>query len=238
MRVIAIAGAKGGTGKTTTAVNLAAALAERGERVALQDLDPQASATLALGIDATPDPWTAAPRSLELDGLPEPLTLRPGGRLLMLAGERDAGALLDNSGESWDALVYDCPPGLDRLALAAIEAADLVLVPLEATPLALASLSDVAALLPGSRRTRLRAVLVRSNPRRILTADVRERVERTYRGALYGTQIPEDVRAAEAPGHGLPVTVYAPSSRAAAAYRELAREVLADLTKPYTRRRA
>ena len=120
--------------------------------------------------------------------------------------------------------------GMDGGALAALGAADLVLVPLQATPLALASLTDVAAVLERlSAPPELRAVLVQVNRRRRLTADVRRRVREVFPGVLYRTLVPEDVKAAEAPGYGLPVGRYAGWSRAAKAYRQLAREVEKDL---------
>lgn len=242
-KVLAIAAAKGGTGKTTTAVNLAAALAVTA-RVTLADLDPQASATLALGQVPTSDPWTAAPIALQLDGFPaDALELRPGGRALALGGRDQAARHVAGvyartppdvgrtSDVGYSVMVLDCPPGLTPLTLAALEAADVVLVPVEASPLALPGLLDIDAVIGSlTRKPILRVVLVRVNERRILTADVRERIRTDYGGALYRTEIPEDVRAAEAPGYGLPVTLYAPHSRAALAYIELARSVRRDLT--------
>jgi chromosome partitioning protein len=262
--VLTIAGAKGGVGKTTTAVSLAAILAAR-QAVTLEDLDPQASATLALGQTPPADPWTAEP--LELAGLPALFTLRPGGRALAMGtadrvrthlarsldrgpagrlgsgrtvvgvagntvGNTVTGAGLLRNVEPGGLTVRDCPPGLSPLTVAAIEGADLVLVPLEASPLALPGLADVAAIVASlPSPPRLRAVLVRVNPRRILTGDVRDRIRADYPGALYAEEIPEDVRAAEAPGFGLPVTVYAPSSRSALAYGQLARAVVRDLAR-------
>lgn len=226
VKVLTIAGAKGGTGKTTTAVNLAAELAALVGTVELQDLDPQASATLALGRSPA-----TAPLEADVEDVGSGLRLRPGGRALALAGEREVRARLeDGRGSAAALLVVDCPPFLGALSMAALAAADLVLVPLQPTPLALASLTDVAALLRELGRTpRLRAVLVQVNPRRLLTGDVRTRIEEVYPGSLYATEIPEDVKAAEAPGFGQPVGQYAAWSRAAGAYRELAGEVFRDL---------
>ncbi len=230
MTVLTIAGAKGGTGKTTTAVNITAELALGGRRVALQDLDPQASATLALGVEPVEDPFSAEPVAFPNGtrtrggGL-----LYPAGRSLALAGEPEARALLNGRPDA-ELLVVDCPPFLGALTIAALGAADLVLVPLQATPLALASLTDVAAVLERLREPpELRAVLVQVNTRRRLTRDVRRRVREVFPGVLYRTLVPEDVKAAEAPGYGLPVGRYAGWSRAAKAYRQLAREVEKDL---------
>ncbi len=104
--------------------------------------------------------------------------------------------------------------------------------PLQPSPLALTALADVAAVLEDLENPpRLRTVLVQVHARRLLTRDVVAHLEENAPGTLYRAQIPEDARAAEAPGHGLPLRLYAPSSRAAEAYRELAAEVAADLQK-------
>jgi chromosome partitioning protein len=224
-KTLVVTGGKGGTGKTTTAVNLAAELVALGFSVELRDLDPQSSATLALGADPAADPWEAEP--VELDGI----RLRPGGRLLarIERGERSALELLKNV-EPADVRILDCPPTLGLLTTAALEAATLALVPLQPSPLALTALADVAAVLEDLENPpRLRTVLVQVHSRRLLTRDVVAHLEENAPGTLYRAQIPEDARAAEAPGHGLPLRLYAPSSRAAEAYRELAAEVAADL---------
>ena len=224
-QTVAVTGGKGGTGKTTTAVNLAAELVALGYRVELRDLDPQSSATLALGADPAADPWEAEP--VEVHGI----RLRPGGRLLARVerGEHSALALLED-GTGADVRILDCPPTLGLLTTAALGAARIALVPLQPSPLALTALADVGAVLEDLERLpRLRTVLVQVHPRRVLTRDVVAHLEENAPGTLYRTHIPEDARAAEAPGHGLPLRLYAPSSRAAEAYRELAVELAADL---------
>lgn len=224
--ILTVTGAKGGTGKTTTAVALAAELAARGYRVALRDLDTQASATLALGLEPVPDPWGA--EALEAAG--GAVRLYPGGRAVAATTEAEARERLSAAAHGADLLVLDCPPHLDALALAALEAATLAVVPLRPSALDLPSWRDVAALVERlERRPRLRAVLTQVHPRRRLTADVLDYLDAHAPGALYATRIPEDVRATEAPGYGLPVGIYAPSSRAAEAYRALAAEVAVDL---------
>lgn len=229
-KVLAVTGAKGGTGKTTTAVNLSAAFAGLGHRVELRDLDPQASATRALGQPPEADPVTARPLPLRHELLPSGmLLLRPAGRSLIQIeqGVRAAGDLVKpHWGWNADLLVLDCPPALGALTTSALEVADVALVPIEATPLALFGLRDLKdALTEISGRPRLRAVLTRVQRRRNLTADMRERVESEFPGALCESEIPEDVRAAEAPGAELPITLHAPGAPSSRAYVELAAEV-------------
>lgn len=221
--VIAVCSLKGGGGKTTTAISLAHELAEYGHLVELMDLDPQASATLALGEDPSPAPRDAGP--IEVHGF----RFWRAGRRMGFAGREEARRYVDRCDEDGLTLL-DCPPALGPFVLAALERADLVLVPLEATPLALQGLADVESTLEALDQDPLvRALLVRLNTRRNLSGDVQSRMRKTRPEALYETNIPEDVRAAEAPGHGDPVGHYAPSSRSAAAYRNLADELLRDL---------
>ena len=252
-RTVAVTGAKGGTGKTTTAVNLAAALAEQGYRVELRDLDPQASATRALGQRPADDPAAAPSIPLRHARLPDGLLLlRPSGRALIAVEQHDASAAPPAGGgrragddaadtaarlltphARWraDVLVVDCPPALGNLTTAALRAADLALVPLEATPLAFTALEDLAEALTSlrPRRPRLRAVVTRFQQRRLLSAEMVAHVEGFFPTLLFSTRIPEDVHAAEAPGAALPVTLFAPSAPSSVAYKALAREVVEEL---------
>ncbi|HKG92375.1 MAG TPA: ParA family protein [Gemmatimonadaceae bacterium] len=241
-RVIAVTGAKGGTGKTTTAVNLAAALAERGYRVELRDLDPQASATRALGQRPVEDPAAAPSVPLRHARLPDGLLLlRPSGHALIGVeqhesdgGRPDAGAaalLAPHPRWRADVLVVDCPPALGNLTTTALRAAELALVPLEPTPLAFTALEDLADALTTlrPRRPRLRAVVTRFQQRRLLSAEMLAHIDGFFPTLLFDTRIPEDVHAAEAPGAALPVTLFAPSAPSSAAYRALAGEVVEDM---------
>lgn len=230
-QVLTVAASKGGVGKTTTTLNLGYLLARRGVRVSLLDLDPQSSLTLAFGEAPSASPWEERSRLLELEGLePGALELIPAGRALALGTVERVRRLIERASEGRDLLVVDTPPGLTPLSVAALELASLVLVPLEASPLALPGLADVAAVVEGlTPPPALRVVLSRVHPRRILTDDVRTQLAASYAGALYDVAIPEDVRCAEAPGFGLPVTLYARRATSAAAYERLARAVAKDL---------
>ena len=229
-RVLAVTGAKGGTGKTTTAVNLSAAFAALGHRVELRDLDPQASATRALGQPPEADPVTARPLPLRHQLLPSGmLLLRPAGRSLIQVeqGVRTPGDLVKpHWGWNADLLILDCPPALGALTMSALAVAHVALVPVEATPLAFFGLRDLKeALAEIEGRPKLRAVLTRLQRRRNLTGDMRSRLEAEFPGVLCESEIPEDVRAAEAPGAELPITLHAPGAPSSRAYVELASEV-------------
>lgn len=224
MLTLTVAGLKGGVAKTTSAVNVAAGLAASGYRVRLLDLDPQASATLSLGLTPVADPFASLPASVE--GVAGALELLPGGRSLAALDDAQATALVAKAATGSEVLVIDTPPALSALTRAALRAATVVLAPLEPTPLAIPSLRDLQALL-GSLEAppALWALLVRVQARRTLTADVEALLEAELPGALVGS-IPEDVRAAEAPGYGLPLMAYAKSSRAAQAYSDLVALIL------------
>lgn len=222
-RTLTVAGLKGGVGKTTSAVNLAAELAARGWRVRLLDLDPQASATLSLGVEPAADPFGALPVVVELDLERGSLEVAPGGRALARADEARAGQHIENAGRGVELLVVDTPPTLSPLMLAALKATDAVLAPVEATPLSLPSLRDLGDLLASlDAPPRLLALLVRVQARRTLTGDVEELLAREFPHANLPVTVPEDVRAAEAPGFGVPLLRHARSSRAGVAYRQAA----------------
>lgn len=233
MVILSITGAKGGTGKSSVAVTLAAELSGMGHRVALRDLDPQASATLALGCAPASNPLRGDP--VELAPNAGGFTLYPGGRMLAKASREDVARALMDAVKDPGLLVLDCPPALGGATLEAVARASVALVPVEPSPIGLPGLLDILGILKGREGgTVARAVFTRVQGRRTLTRQIREKLAEEFPGLFYDSEIPEDVRAAEAPSHGQPVTLYAPRSRAADAYRSLAREVARDLKEAAT----
>ena len=239
-RVIAIANHKGGVGKTATAVNLAAALAERGDTALLVDVDPQGSASSWLGVEEEgaevleafcaggPLPCRAT-GTAGLDLVPAGMALAAAER--RLAGEIGAEMLLAESIRrtqgTWNWVLIDCPPGLGLLSVNAMAAAAGVLVPVEAHHLGLRGLVDSRRTVDAVQRRLNPAVTIagvlpcRAHGRRALHREVMEALEAAFPGRV-GPPIRENVALAEAPAHGMPVTRYAPRSHAAEDYRRAA----------------
>jgi chromosome partitioning protein len=245
-KIYALANQKGGVGKTTTAVNLAACLAEAGERALLVDLDPQANATSGLGerangtssydlLDGAPLAELARPtRFPNLDLVPAKDDL--AGAIVELArrptGEHFLAQALARAGESYAYAFVDCPPSLGPLTINALAAADRVLVPVQAEYYALEGLAQVikSVNLIRSRlnpRLELAGLLVTMvDARTRLAADVAEEVRRHFGPLVFKTLVPRSVRVAEAPSHGLPVVKYARESAGAEAYWKVAMELV------------
>lgn len=247
---MAVVNQKGGVGKTTTAINLGAALAEAGRAVLLIDMDPQANATSGLGVDPTVprrtvyDLLTGAAR---IDEVAVP-TVMPGlyvvpseiglaGAEVELAGLEDRetrlrSALADLDGGFGEVLI-DCPPSLGLLTLNALTAARRMLIPLQAEYFALEGLAN---LLQTHQRVRAHLnpelelggiLLTLFDGRTTLAWDVLQEVRRAYPELVFQTLIPRNVRLSEAPSHGLPALLHDPGCRGSNAYRQLAEEVLA-----------
>ena len=245
-RVYALANQKGGVGKTTTTINLAACLAEAGERVLVVDLDPQANATSGLGERAN------GTSSLDLlDGIPladlakptqfSRLDLVPSRRELAGAavelgrrpdGERYLADALAGAGEGYSFVFVDCPPSLGPLTVNALAAADRVLVPLQAEYYALEGLAQLVGSVELVRsrlnpRLALGGVILTMVDRRTrLSAEVTAEVRRHFGELVFRTAVPRSVRVAEAPSHGLPVTAYDRASAGADAYWKVAMELV------------
>jgi chromosome partitioning protein len=245
-RVYAIANQKGGVGKTTTAVNLAACLAEAGEAALVVDLDPQANATSGLGERAN------GTSSYDLlDGAPlrelikrtrfETLDLVPAkpelaGAAVELArradGDRFLADALANAGERYAFVFVDCPPSLGPLTVNALAAADRVLVPVQAEYYALEGVSQLlrsvelirARLNP--RLTLAGVLLTMVDARTRLAADVAAELRRHFGHLVFEAAVPRSVRIAESPSHGLPVIAYDRRSRGAEAYWRVAMELV------------
>lgn len=244
--VYALANQKGGVGKTTSAINLAACLAEAGERALVVDLDPQANATSGLGarangastydlLDGAPLEELAKPTGIDgLDLVPAKPEL--AGAAVELAGRADGETYLRSSleaGRDRYAFVFlDCPPSLGPLTVNALAAADRVLVPVQAEYYALEGLSQLVRSVDLVRarlnpRLELAGILLTMvDGRTRLSAEVAAEVRRHFGDLVFETAVPRSVRLAEAPSYGLPVIAYDRASAGAEAYWRVAMELV------------
>ena len=247
-RVIAVANQKGGVGKSTTAVNLGAALAEMGERVLVVDMDPQGNASTGLGIPpqdretttyqvlADGIPAERAVMGTEFEGLSAiTSTIDLAGAEIELVSqfsrEMRLRRAIDGVAERYEYVILDCPPSLGLLTVNALAAADELIVPIQCEYYALEGLGQLLRnvrlvqqnLNPGLRLTGI--VLTMYDSRTKLAEQVVAEVRRYFGPRVYDTLIPRSVRLSEAPGYGKPITAYDPSSKGAESYRALAREV-------------
>jgi len=244
--VIALANQKGGVGKTTTAINLGACLARLGKRVLIFDFDPQANSSAGLGMrtegastydvvvgDVPVRDIVAATTTEGLDLAPASPSLAGAEVELvpMMAREFRLKRAIDGTRGTYDYVLIDCPPSLGLLTVNALTAADEVIVPVQCEYLALEGLSQLTSTLELVRRNlnsslKLRGLLLtmfdgRTNLSQQVADEVQAHFPQTFK-----TIIPRSVRLSEAPSHGLPITKYDPSSRAARAYEDLAAELV------------
>ena len=249
-KIIAVVNQKGGVGKTTSAVNLTAALHELGLKVLLCDFDPQANATSGMGLDKRKIKYSAYDVTINEIPLEDAIVTTDYGDVLPsssdLAGaaveligadhrERQLEKVLFRAKERYDIIFVDCPPSLELLTLNGLCAADGILVPVQCEYFALEGLSDLMST--------LRMVKKRLNPRLEIfgvaltmfdgrtnfSTQVAQEVRSHFPGKVFTTVIPRNIRLAEAPSHGIPVTVYDRTSRGAVAYRAMAEEIKAKL---------
>ena len=249
-RIIAIANQKGGVGKTTTAINLAACLAEAGKKILLIDCDPQGNATSGLGIDKDHlensiyevllDECGIRQAMQAVDGV-ENLTVLPSninlaGAEVELLEVEDKEYILSNTvdyiRDDYDYILIDCPPSLNILTVNAMTTADSVLVPIQCEYYALEGISQLihtVELVQERLNPELTidgVVFTMYDARTNLSADVVASVRENLNTKVYNTIIPRNVRLAEAPSHGLPIHLYDSRSSGAESYRNLAREVI------------
>ena len=247
-KIIAIANQKGGVGKTTTAVNLSAALAQAGKKVLMADLDPQGNTTSGLGgrVNERNSIYDAMMGRTSLQDCiqkTEIKKLRLVGSDIRLAGaevelvsvnEREfyLKKLLGPVRNDYDFIFVDCPPSLSLLTLNALAAADTVLVPIQCEYYALEGVTSLMNTIQRVKRTfnphlEIEGILLTMlDGRTNLGLQVVDQVKKHFRKAVFATVIPRNVRLGEAPSHGQPICLYDPKSTGAIAYEALAKEVL------------
>ena len=252
-RIIAVTNQKGGVGKTTTAVNVSACLAEAGKKSLIIDLDPQGNATSGLGVDKTTlDGGTydalignrtindiivstdikrlfVAPATMDLAGATvELVNLEEREYILQKALQ----GVVTPKGKDFDYIIIDCPPSLDLLTVNALVAADFVLIPVQCEFYALEGLAQLTETIRrisadmNRRLSVLGLLLTMYDGRTNLSLQVADEVRKYFKDRVFNTIIPRNVRLGEAPSFGEPITTYAPSSKGAAVYKKLAREVI------------
>jgi len=246
-KIIAIANQKGGVGKTTTCINLCAALKEQNCKVLLCDMDPQSNATSGMGVDKnkiTPNMYNVLIEGVNAqeaivktpygDVLPSNKILSGAGVELVSSSNREfvARNVLSNIRSNYDYILIDCPPSLEMLTLNSLCAADTVLIPVQCEYFALEGLSDLMTTIRIIKKALNTALdiegvlLTMYDARTNFSSQVAAEIKKYFKQKVYTVSIPRNIRLAEAPSHGKPAIDYDRMSRGSIAYVELAKEVL------------
>ena len=248
-RIIAITNQKGGVGKTTTAINLAATLAESRQKVLLIDFDPQGNTSSGFGIDSADVGNTAYEVLIGECSLEESILMDVMQDLDLVPADMNLAAIevefadMDKKNErlrnilvpekeKYDYIIIDCPPSLGTITVNALTAADSVIVPVQCEYYALEGLNQVLNTIEIVQRELNPKLLLEGivftmyDSRNKLSQEVVDTVRNNFQGNIYDTLIPRNVRLAEAPSHGIPITLYESSSSGAESYRKLAAEVM------------
>ncbi len=258
-KIIAFANQKGGVGKTTTCINVAAYMALMGKKILILDMDPQGNATSAVGINKTKELKTIydlidgassyeeviqptiidnlyiIPSTVDLAGAEVELIQLP-------QREKIVKRILDEIKESYDFILIDCPPSLGLITVNALTAADSVLIPIQCEFFALEGLTQLMNTIRLIKYRNLNpdldiegVVMTMKDKRYNLTTQVSNEIVKFFKQKVYLTTIPRNVRLAEAPSHGLPVALYDASSKGAEAYLSLAEEILKKNKIPFNK---
>ena len=249
VRIISITNQKGGVGKTTTAINLSACLAEAGKKVLVIDADPQGNTTSGLGLEKNSIENTIYDLMLGEKKIEDvvydtcvsglniiPSNINLSGAEIELIGQEKREyileSLLENIKNNYDFILIDCPPSLNLITINALTASDTVLVPIQCEYFALEGLEQLMytiSLVKKRLNSQLAlegVVFTMYDARTNLSMEVVEEVKQELKGNIYKTIIPRNVRLGEAPSHGIPITMYDSHSKGAESYRLLAQEVI------------
>jgi len=248
-KAIAIFNQKGGVGKTTTNINLAACLALKGKKILILDIDPQGNTTSGIGIskkglakttyevlvdDLPPEQAILATCVANLDIIPASVQLAGAEiELVQLEGrEKRLKKAIDKIKDKYDYIFIDCPPSLGLLTINSLTAVDSVLIPIQCEFYALEGVSQLMSTIELVKKNLNKALEIQGvilsmfDGRTNLSIQVVEEVKKYFKGKVYTTVIPRNVRLAEAPSFGIPITEYDPKSKGAAAYLEFAEEFI------------